>query len=87
MIGCSRVRAPARDSAAFAGQQKAIEDLFSRFDADGSGYFDERELREVMKELAPDGVVTDADVTFVWEQCDPDNDGAGVSPHFPTAVR
>ena len=64
-----------RRHAAYASNQKWIDDMFRRYDEDNSGFFEHMEVRMILKELSPDGVVTDDDVAYIWAQCDPNNDG------------
>tara|TARA_B110001452_G_scaffold171444_1_gene143535 strand:- start:109 stop:588 length:480 start_codon:yes stop_codon:yes gene_type:complete len=64
-----------RRHAAYAANQKWIDEMFRKYDEDNSGFFEQKEVRTLLEELSPDGVVTDADVAYIWGQCDPDNDG------------
>ena len=75
--GTSRqaLRKVVRRHAAYASNQQWIETMFRKFDEDNSGYIEEAEVRGLLKELSPDGIVTDDDLAYIWGQCDPDNDG------------
>lgn len=54
---------------------KWIDGIFNELDTDGSGFFEEAELRPLLKRFSPDGVVTETDLRYVWAKCDPDSDG------------
>ena len=69
------LRKVVRRYASYASNQKWIDDLFKKFDADGSGFFEQDELTALLKDTSPDGVVTAKDVAYIWEQCDPNGDG------------
>lgn len=60
----------------YCRDQKYLDSVFSRFDADDNGTLDLHELPALLQEMAPEGVVVDAsDAKYVLEQCDSDGDG------------
>lgn len=60
----------------YCKDQKYLDAIFRRFDADNNGTFDPSELPALLRAVAPsDCTVTDADVAYIFEQCDENHDG------------